>query len=166
MKTVYKKILLRSLMLLLAVGLVFGISSCRSGNDAEPQYYLRAKINGQQKDFLKNAKYQADIATWQHIIFGGDELKTSVNSGFEIEIWNEGGNIKTGTYTYQPNGDSNDPADYSVDCQYYVQTDGGTVVYNTFDTENFTFVISEISNNGIRGTFHGSISSNDYPGQV
>lgn len=33
MKTMYKKIVLRSLMLLLAVGLVFGISSCSRDDD-------------------------------------------------------------------------------------------------------------------------------------
>lgn len=33
MKTMYKKIVLRSMMLLMALGLVFGISSCRDGDD-------------------------------------------------------------------------------------------------------------------------------------
>ena len=35
MKTMYKKIVLRSMMLLLAVGLVFGISSCSRDDDGD-----------------------------------------------------------------------------------------------------------------------------------
>lgn len=35
MKTIYKKIVLRSIMLLMALGLVFGISSCRGDDGGE-----------------------------------------------------------------------------------------------------------------------------------
>lgn len=51
MKTMYKKIVLRSMMLLLAVGLVFGISSCRdddgggSAKDGD-MYKITITLNG------------------------------------------------------------------------------------------------------------------------
>lgn len=167
MKTTYTKTI-KSHTIFMALCLVFSFSSCRSGNEAEPQYYLKAKINGQQKDFLKNAKFQADVATWQHLIFGGTEINGGVGEpAFDIEVWNEGGTLKTGTYAYQANGDSTDPNDYSVDCRYAYQTANGTVVYNAYETENFTFTITELSKEkGIRGTFSGTVSSIDFPGQV
>lgn len=168
MKMTYKKPMIRSMILLMFVGLVIGVTSCRNGNESEPQYYLKAKINGQQKDFLKNAKFQADINTWQHLVLGGDQItQSSLDAGFDIEIWNEGGTLKTGIYTYQPNGDSTDPTDYSITCRYAIQQPNGTLVYNPYDTENFTFTITELSKEkGIRGTFSGTISSLDVPGQV
>ncbi len=151
-----------------AVTLMIITQSCRSGEDAEPQYYFRAKINGQQKDFLKDAKFQADTATWQHIIFGGDEKGgEAAQTAIDIEIWNEGGTIVPATYTYQTNGDSPDPMDYSVDCRYVHQTSNGSIVYDSYETENFHFTITEMSaEKGIRGTFTGTVSSFDVPGQI
>lgn len=151
-----------------AVSLMITAQSCRSGEDAAPEYYFRAKINGQQKDFLKDAKFQADVATWQHIVLGGDQIDGDASvPAFAIELWNEGGTITTGTYNYQTNGDSPDPNDYSLDGMYYYQTSTGTVIYDNYETENFTFNITELSKEkGIRGTFSGTVSSDDFPGQV
>lgn len=77
MKTTYKKIVLRSVMLLLAVGLMFGISSCRSGGDdpgpnnpAGNKYKITLTLNGvDANDYvsfsLAGSNSTADTSVWK-----------------------------------------------------------------------------------------------------
>lgn len=67
MKTMYKKIVLRSLMLLLAVGLVFGISSCSRDDDGGGKdgnmYKITITLNGvDANDFVSLAAAASDAA--------------------------------------------------------------------------------------------------------
>ena len=69
MKTMYKKIVLRSLMLLLAVGLVFGISSCSRDDDGGGStkdgnmYKITITLNGvDANDYVSLAAAASDAA--------------------------------------------------------------------------------------------------------
>lgn len=67
MKTMYKKIVLRSMMLLMALGLVFGISSCSRDDDGGGKdgnmYKITITLNGvDANDFVSLAAAASDAA--------------------------------------------------------------------------------------------------------
>ena len=69
MKTMYQKIVLRSMMLLMALGLVFGISSCSRDDDSDGSttdgnmYKITITLNGvDDNDFVSLAAAASDAA--------------------------------------------------------------------------------------------------------
>lgn len=69
MKTMYKKIVMRSMMLLMALGLVFGMSSCSRDNDGDGSgkdgnmYKITITLNGvDANDFVSLAAAASDAS--------------------------------------------------------------------------------------------------------
>lgn len=126
MKTMYKKIVLRSMMLLLAVGLVFGISSCsrddEGGGGSGGTHKVVFKAVGSEGVVIKTAGYtvgteihtKSDLSvnTWssEEITITGNTplsaianaIGTGASSTLKVQIFVDGKLVKestsTGTY--------------------------------------------------------------------
>lgn len=168
----------RPLLFCIAIVAFLFFPGCKKGDgDTAPdpnKYYFRAKLNGVQKDFLHRAGFHGagNDNRWEHLILiGYDEAFDPATPledlplDFEIEIWNEGGNITPGTYTEAGGGpyDTETPNDYDLDAERHVQTmDNGTRQYDASENKDFKLVITEISKEkGIKGTFTGTIVHED-----
>lgn len=162
------------------VGCLFFSGCKKGGGEAPPEnaYYFRAKLNGVQKDFLHVAKLQGggNDNRWEHMILGGyDEAFDPATPledlplDFEIEIWNEGGNITAGTYTEAAGGpyDTEAPNDYDLDGERHVQTSNGTDQYDASESKDFKLIITELSKEkGIKATFTGTLIHEDNPNDI
>lgn len=159
-----------------ACSLLF-FAGCKKGDGGGPapnEYYFRAKLNGELKNFVHGGggfNGAGNNNLLQHIILSGYESDFAPSTpleelppAFSLEIWNEGGNIPAGTYTEAEGlpSDSESPNDYSLDGEYHIQTNAGTIQYDAYDTHDFTMIITEISKEkGIKGTFKGKIANED-----
>ena len=151
---------------LLLILLSMGASSCSSGDDISdhPQnYYFRASLDNRKVDF-HSVIFQGsgNDNRWEHIVVGGNEKSTPTDGSLpspslDFEIWRQGGDIKAGTYTT--------PAEQGMIARYAVQTNNGTLIYNTSVADDvFTLHIESIGKDGIKGTFSGKVRSME--GQV
>lgn len=154
-----------------------GCTKDDENNGPDNGYYFKAKVNGQQYDFLHDAIFQGggNDNKMQHVGVYGYAAKPIEQSphGFGFDLWNEGGDFLPGTYTQNGGAgggiDYEDPESYSVDMEYHIQTaDHGTVQYDARETGDFTLKILEISRSGgIKGTFEGVITNeNDFSDQM
>ncbi len=168
-----KSVLFGVVCMLMANVLSTGCSKNDDGG-ADNKYYFRAKVNGQQYDFLHSAQFQGggNDNKWQHITIGGYISATDFSKpieesphAFGFDLWNEGGDFQPGTYTQNGGGpyDDESPSSYSIDMEYHIQTaDQGTIQYDARETGDFTFEILEISkSNGIKAKFKGTIAHED-----
>ena len=84
MKTMYKKIVMRSIMLLMALGLVFGISSCSRDDDPSPnnssgnKYKITLTLNGVDAD--------------DHVVFS----LAGTNTNADSNVWKINGQTQAG----------------------------------------------------------------------
>lgn len=122
MKTIYKKIVLRSMMLLLAVGLVFGISSCSRDDDGGRSggtHKVVFKGVGSEGVVIKTVGYgigtelhtKTDLSvnawTSEEYTFTGNTplnvtvnaVGTNANSTLKAQIFVDGKLVKEGTST-------------------------------------------------------------------
>ncbi len=145
----------------LLIVLSMGVSSCSKDDDISdhPQnYYFRASIDNRKVDF-HSVKFQGggNDNRWEHIVIGGNEKSTPTDGSLpspslDFEIWKQGGDIKAGTYAT--------PAEEGMIARYAVQTNNGTLLYNTSVADDvFTVHIESISKDGIKGTFSGKLRS-------
>lgn len=129
-----------------------------SGTASSSDYYFRASLDGRDVDFhTVNFQGGGDDNRWEHIVIGGYETSfptdgSQIPPSLDFEIWRLGGDITPGTYTT--------PSEPNMIARYAVQTGNGTLLYNTsFSDDAFTVNIESISNDGIKGTFSGTVRS-------
>ncbi|RFZ90979.1 hypothetical protein D0C36_18715 [Mucilaginibacter conchicola] len=136
------------------------LSACSKKNDggASPSgnYYFRATLNGTQKEF-RSMKFQGggNDNRWEHIVVGAYETPSTgagpLSPSLDFEIWRLGGEIGTGSFSTA--------TEKEMISRYAIQTDNGTLLYNTSKT-NLTVNIEVISKEaGIRGTFAGTLAN-------
>ncbi len=176
---------IKSALLVFSSLVLLWAASCGKTDDTPApgstgDYYFRAKLNGKQLDFLHSAQFQGggNDNRWEHIIFSGYESKYDASKpleewphNFNVDMWNEGGDFPSGTYTEAGGGPHDDeaPNSYDVDGEYHIQTkDHGTLQYDARETNDFTLTITEISaGKGIKGTFKGTLSNeNDFSDKI
>ncbi len=145
----------------LLILLCMGLSSCSNNDevsDHSEDYYFRASLDNRKVDF-HSVIFQGgrNDNRWEHIVIGGNE-KSSPTDGslpspsLDFEIWKQGGDIKAGTYAT--------PEEQGMIARYAVQTNNGTLLYNTSTANDvFTVHIEAISKDGIKGTFSGKVRS-------
>lgn len=133
------------------------LCACRKNGTTEnsPQYHLKAKFDGQWKEFSKNVfsdkiENAGIISKLDVTGYQGDD---SSSPSLDFEIWGRGGaSIGTGTYS--------EPAN-NILCRYSVQTASGTVVYGSQQNINdMSIVINELTPKYVRGTFNGTLTLN------
>lgn len=147
--------------LFFASAFILLFSACSSddggGSDNKSDYYFRASVDGRKIDF-RTAKFQGggNDNRLEMIILGGFDGPHPTKAGevmppsLDFEIWRLGGNITAGTYST--------PAEQEMIARYAIQTDNGTILYNTaIGDDLFTVKIESISEAGIKGTFSGTV---------
>ncbi|MGM1427804.1 hypothetical protein ACS126_01010 [Sphingobacterium lactis] len=163
--------------LCLVLGFTMVLSSCSKDEDGPSDsgnYFMKAKFNGELKEFKQQPSFQGggNDGRLEHIVLGADEIyfkdvkPGEMSPGFVIEIWNIGGDIKNGTYTYNGGGgiDRDDANSYSLKSYYMLD---GYTRYGANETENLTMVITELQRDkSIRGTFKGVFTLNDESGKT
>ncbi|MBZ4191931.1 hypothetical protein [Niabella beijingensis] len=157
--------------------------SCSKNNDNRPgndagKYYFRAKLNGEQKDFMHSAQFQfgekdgnlvsATVHGYQSKIDFSLPLEQHPPD-FELEIFRyDMKNISPGTYTEA----AWSPSTYRLEAEQHIQKKNAqgenyTIQYDEADPNDFTIVFSELSREkGVRGTFKGKIKLDAAPFDV
>lgn len=155
--------------------LAFFTGGCNKEKNDPPtpgpgQYYFKAKLNGEQKDFMHSAQFQfmennkgelvsVNIAGYD----GKYDLSKPIEQrsiDFQLEIFRyDSKAITAGTYTEIGSTTST----YRIDGERHIQkrNDQGqtyTLQYDEGDLKDFEIVVTEVSKEkGIKGTFKGRI---------
>ncbi|MFW0718314.1 hypothetical protein [Pedobacter sp. N23S346] len=147
-------------MTLLTASMLFSLGGCKKdgggGAEEAKNYFFKATVGGKEINYYSvNFQGGGNDDRWEHIVVGGFESSLLSNTnpgppGLDFEIWKQGGNIGVGTYST--------PAEMGMIARYYIQTDKGTLIWNTSWADDvFTVKIEEISKQGIKGTFSGTV---------
>ena len=163
--------------------LAFTASGCnKDKNDPPPapgQYYFKAKLNGEQKDFMHSAQFQFGETNSGELIsvniFGYDgkyDFSKPIEQrsiDFQLEIFRyDNKAIIPGKYTEIGSTGST----YRIDGERHIQkrNDQGipyTLQYDEGDLKDFEIVVTEVSKDkGIKGTFKVRIKFETAPFDV
>ena len=140
-----------SRLLLLFVFMSVVISCTKVTDTPAETYYIKAKFNGELKEFKKLLSAQRGINNGSivHLVLGGSQNEGSGYPTLDLEIWDLTGNITTGTYSEI----SKDViARYSTDAFKRHNSIGN-------GAEDLTITITEISATAIKGNFSGTITN-------
>lgn len=135
--------------------LLFGLvafSCTKSKTEFPPEeYYIRAKFDGQLKEFkeLMSAQRGIDNGRIVHLVCGASQNKTSSYPSLDFEIWDLSGNISVGTYS-----------ELNKDIISRYATDGFKR-HNSISNaaEDFQVVITEMTGEIVKGRFNGTITN-------
>jgi hypothetical protein len=138
--------------IVLFIILVTGCFSCSKVSDTPTEtYYIKAKFNGELKEFKKLLSAQRGIDNGRivHLVLGGSQNDGSGYPTLDLEVWDLSGNITAGTYSEI----SKDViARYSTDAFKRHNSIGN-------GAEDFTITITEITATAIKGNFSGTITN-------
>jgi len=151
-----------SVCLALIILLLTGCDKKEAGRGAEQSddYYFKATLGG-RKIVYRAANFQGggNDDRCEHIVVGGFEGPWIPGDpigpdGLSFEIWRLGGNIGPGQYST--------PAEKNMTAKYTIQTEGGTIIYNTYWADDlFNLKIDAISKQGIKGSFSGTVRNQE-----
>ncbi len=138
--------------ILLFFVLILSFYSCTKVTDTPPEtYYIKAKLNGELKEFKKLLSAQRGIDNGRivHLVLAGSQNDGSGYPTLDLEVWDLPGNITAGTYSEI----SKDViARYSTDAFKRHNSIGN-------GAEDLTITITEITATAIKGTFSGTITN-------
>ena len=150
----------RFFLAILSVFFLISLGGCKKDSDGGAEeakdYFFKATVGGKEINYYSvNFQGGGNDDRWEHIVIGGSESSLLNNPKqlpprLDFEIWKQGGNIGVGTYST--------PSEPLMIARYVVQTDQGSLIWNTSWADDvFTVKIEAISKQGIKGTFSGTV---------
>ncbi|MGB5553089.1 MAG: hypothetical protein WBM83_00425 [Flavobacteriaceae bacterium] len=134
---------------------VLFLFSCskNEGGGAAPNYFIKAKMNGELTEFNYNVIGQKGFAEDNiiHLVFGAQLNSGEYFPAYDLELWSLDGNISKGNYS---------EADYSIQSRYTLD---GFTRYNNFynDVDDYVIMITSMSDTEVSGKFSGTITNDD-----